>query len=333
MENLEVLSESAVKRVSYYSMRQLEHVIGVDRDELREIARSAGAYYSPFELWGKPRPFQRNFPPLKARHIDCPVGRLKEVQKLLDRKMLKPVALPSYLCGGVKGRSLLDNITIHLGSKVLVTIDIRNFFPSITTRQVYRVWRDIVDCSPEIASLLTKLTTFERHLPQGAPTSTMLANLVLHSVDSPIRESCALLRVSYSTWVDDIAFSGDNARLVINTAVGALMKAGFSVPHKKTRIMGPGSAKLLTNLLVGRFPSVMKERADRVRSGLNKLQLGLIEPAEMDLYLKSLHGNIAQLSAIDPAKGSRLRDSFAAALRSLPPALATQAVLGFVRSL
>lgn len=305
------------KSISFYSMRHLEHVLGVGREELRALARSAGSWYSPFLSSRPPKPFQRKFSAGKTREIDCPVDRLKAVQKIIDRRILKQIELPTYLCGGVKGRSLFDNFAIHAGAKVLVTIDIRSFFPNITTYHVYHVWHGILGSSPEISGLLTRLTTFRKHLPQGAPTSTMLANLVLYSVDRTIREACAQLQVSYSTWVDDIAFSGDNARQVINTAVRALMNAGFAVPHRKTKIMGPGSSKVLTGVLVRSFPSVLKERVDRIRSGIHKLRCSVIDPEELDGYLKSLSGNISQLSTIDPIKGARLQSELDSVLGTL----------------
>jgi len=148
---------------------------------------------------------------------------------MIYTSLLKPLALPHYLCGGVPGKTILDNVFMHLGAPVLITLDVRSFFRSITNRQVYNVWRNVLNCSPRIAATLTRLTTFERHLPQGAPTSSLLANLVLYSSDAAIRSACAAHQVAYSTWVDDLAFSGRSPRVVINAAVACLRVAGLSV--------------------------------------------------------------------------------------------------------
>jgi RNA-directed DNA polymerase len=297
------------------SFNKLEGLLGFTRDNIRHVATHAGAYYMPFPKRNRSRPFQRKFKPPKKRIIDNPTGILKDMQKSVQRNLLRGILLPDYLCGGVKGRTLLDNVLMHLGAKVLVTMDMKSFFPSITSKQVYAVWRHALNCSDRIAAILTKLTTFERHLPQGAPTSTTLANLVLYSLDAPIRSECSRLNVRYSTWVDDLAFSGDNAREVINVAVRALAASGFRAPHKKQRIMGPGTRKVLTKVLLGRFPTVLPERISQLRSGIHKLKTRQVARDDLASYLRSLEGSVAHVASIDPHKGKILREQLAEALQ------------------
>ena len=202
---------------------------------------------------------------------------------------------------------MLDNVFLHLDAPVLVTVDIKSFFRKITNRQVYRVWRGILNCSPKIAALLTQLTTFERHLPQGSPTSSLLANLVLFSIDRPIREECARRGVTYSTWVDDLAFSGEEARAVILAVVASLRHAGFSISHKKLHVMGPGTRKVLNGVLMGRFPNVLPERMARLRSGIHKLRTNQVAAHETDKYVRRLQGSILYVGSIAPRKAAKLK--------------------------
>ncbi|MFB3917092.1 MAG: reverse transcriptase family protein [Terriglobales bacterium] len=215
-----------------------------------------------------------------------------------------------YLCGGVKGRTVIDNVSMHIGTPVLVTLDIRNFFPTITPTAVYRVWSEILGCSPSVSSVLTRLTTFKRHLPQGSATSTLLANLVLYSVDAPIREACRANGVQYSTWVDDIALSGKRAPEIIQTAVDALRKAGFSVPHRKLKVMGTGGRMILNKVLLGRFPGVVRERVAQLRSGIHKLRTGAVPGCELGRYCLSLQGAIHHLSSIVPRRAQHLQAEY-----------------------
>jgi len=261
------------------------------------------------------RPFQKKFKAAKRRIIDNPTGLLKVIQKRVQRNLLRPLLLPEHYFGGVKGRTLLDNVVIHLGARVLVTMDIKSFFPSITNKQIYNVWSRTLNCSPRIAGILTKLTTFERHLPQGAPTSTTLANLVLYSLDAPIRSECNRQNVRYSTWVDDLAFSGDAAPEIVNAAVGALSSCGFAAPHRKQKIMGPGSRKVLTKVLMAKFPTVLPETLSQVRSGIHKVRVRQIPDDELETYLLSLEGRISQVENINPRKGKSLRDQLASVLQ------------------
>lgn len=305
-------------RLDLCSINKLEALLGSPREQIRYVATHAGAYYKPFPKKDRTRPFQKKFKPPKKRIIDNPTGVLKVLQKNVQRNLLRPILLPEYFCGGVKGRTLLDNVMMHLGARVLVTMDIRSFFPSITNMHVYFVWSQLLKCSPRIAGMLTKLTTFERHLPQGAPTSTTLANLVLYSLDAPVRSECDRQNVRYSTWVDDLAFSGDSAREVIDVAVGALGRSGFAVPHKKQKIMGSGTRKVLNKVLIGKFPTVLPERFAQLRSGIHKLRIRQVSKRELGAYLQSLEGSIGQVASIDPRKGKKLRIQLAAVARDYP---------------
>src|SRR6185437_3745642 len=195
----------------------------------------------------------------KLRKIDSPSDNLKRVQTQIYRRILRPLVLPAYLNGGIAGRSIIDNVMMHVGARSLVTVDIKAFFPSIDNREVFRVWREMLGFSDRISSILTKLTTFERRLPQGAPTSALLANLVLHRLDGPIRAHCEKSAITYSTWIDDLAFSGDRPQQIIQTVTQTLSAAGFGISHRKLRIMGPGDRKLLVGIVLNRFPNIRRE--------------------------------------------------------------------------
>ena len=288
-------------------MKHLELLLGAPRAEIRDVASHAGRYYRPFNKEKKPRPFQKVPVPPKQRQIDNPVGRLKTMQRRINRRILGRVVFPEHICAGVKGRNLLNNARIHLGNHDLVTLDIRNFFPSISNIQVNKVWREVLDCSPRIAAILTELTTFERHLPQGAPTSTLLANLVLYSVDKDIRDECSRAGVRYSTWVDDLALSGPGAKEIIGAVVVALSKNGFSVSHRKLRVMGPTDSKVLTGMMLGRRPSVTQERLSNLRSGIHKFRTGKVPKGSQVSYAKSLQGGILFVASLVPSKAQKLR--------------------------
>src|SRR5579864_649141 len=210
------------KRLDIRSLRHLEFSLGLGRETLESAALSADNLYSPFPKPDRIRPFQKKFKTSNPRLIDNPVEPLRTIQKRIQTRLLANINLPYYLCGGVKGRTLLDNVTMHLDAPIIVTVDIKNFFPSIDNRMVYQVWKDLLGCSAEVAALLTRLTTRTHYLPQGSSTSTMLANLVLYSCDKPIREVCNRYGVSYSTWVDDLAFSGRHARSVLPIVITTL---------------------------------------------------------------------------------------------------------------
>jgi hypothetical protein len=300
-------SPCSPRRLDLYSISRLEQLLGLDRQYIRALAASAGSYYSPFPKPNRPKPFQRNIKPAKVRIIDNPSEELKAVQSLIAERLLKPLGLPAHICGGVKGKSVLDNVALHLGAKVLVKIDIARFFPSISNRHVYMVWRDLLGCSPPISGLLTQLTTFERHLPQGAPSSTIIANLVLYSCDGPIRAECKRLGIRYSSWVDDLAFSSEDSRPVINLVVATLQKNGFRISRKKLEIISPGARKVLNGVLLGRRVSVPPDRLARIRSGIHKLRQGHVPVENMVRYVQGLRGSVAHIATVNATKAERLK--------------------------
>jgi RNA-directed DNA polymerase len=316
----------ALPKLNLYSISRLERLLGFGRGELRRVAAHAGEYYSPFPKREKPRPFQKKFKTRKPRQIDNPKGALKVIQKNIYARILKRIRLPRNLMGGVKGHTISENARIHIGGKVLAKIDIRSFFPSITNLHVYRIWRDLLNCSPEIASLLTQLTTFERHLPQGAPTSTLLANLVILSLDQPIRTESNRNASEYSTWVDDLAFSGDNPRPLINAAVRELAAAGLSVSRAKVKVMGPASQKTLTGIRLGVMPRAEPRQLARVRSGIHKLSTGAVPRHEVVDYVRSLEGKISHIASIDPRKAERLSVDLRAATKAARLAAEAQCI-------
>jgi RNA-directed DNA polymerase len=303
---LEDPSETGL-RLDLYSVGKLEALLGTGRNRLQAIAEHAGSYYRPFPKREKLRPFPKKLQAKKPpRLIDNPEGDLKDLQARINVALLRPLPFPTYLCGGIPGKTILDNVLMHLGAPTLAKLDVRSFFPSITNLQIYNVWRNVLNCSPKIARILTRLTTFERRLPQGAPTSTLLANLVLFSSDRDIRGTCAAQRVTYSTWVDDLAFSGETPQKVMTTAVACLQAAGFSVSHRKLKIMGPGTRKILTGVLLDKFPAVLPERLAQLRSGIHKLSTGEVDNQEVENYLVRLKGGIAYVTSIAPRKGAKL---------------------------
>ena len=293
---------SEATRLNLYSMRHLEVLLGHSRSELQDLAKHGVRYYSPFVYHRKERPFAQNAKPTKHRWIDNPVGPLKAVQSRIEERVLNRVILPEHLLGGVRGKTIKANAVLHLDAKCLVTIDIKSFFPSICPQQIRSVWRNTLNCSPEVAYLLTGLTTCRGRLPQGSPTSTMLANLVLSSFDQEIRTVCDLHEVSYSSWVDDLAFSGEDSKLVIGPVIAALKRAGFRVSHAKIKVMGPGKRKVLNNLVLGRFVTVQKRYIGRIRAGVDHLRKGHVPEEDLAGYIEGLLGSIGYLGLFDVQK-------------------------------
>ncbi len=274
--------DQPIEQLKLGNLRRLAQRLSVSLGELTGIANNAMSQYKPFPLQPTQNLFSRK-PPKPPRPIDRPTGRLLEVQRSINDILLRPILLPEHINGAVPKRTIYLNAEMHRGAPVLVTIDIRQCFPSITSKHIYQVWCKTLGCSPEIGALLTKLTTFERRLPQGAPTSPALANLFIWSIDEPVRALCMELGLSYSTWLDDLALSGAHVREAIQPVIQCLGASGLAVSHQKTKLMGRHAIKKLTGTRLGgaalRFP---KPYLSNVRAGIWTLSQGRV-PASMEL--------------------------------------------------
>ncbi|MGA8236364.1 MAG: reverse transcriptase family protein [Candidatus Sulfotelmatobacter sp.] len=294
----------SAQKLGIQSPRRLADVLRIPPGRLEEVAGSADANYSPFMLAKPPRPFERCYVP-QSRPIDNPLQDLKWIQRRIYRRLLKPICFPSHILGAVSSRSVMDNAERHLSSALLVTLDVRQCFPSITNAHVYRVWSEFLGCSPPVSRLLTRLTTFERHLPQGAPTSPLLANIFIWMIDGPIRAICEQFLVSYSTWIDDLAFSGERSRDLIEPSISLLAAHGLRVKREKIRIMGPRAIKLLTGTRLGsREVRAPREKISRVRSGIHNLRVGLVPPNDEERYVIGLVGQIRFIHQVCPRDAS-----------------------------
>lgn len=215
------------KERTWVSFRRLHRETGFDRELLRKLAAERERYYRPFHLLRGG----------KARHIDNPVGVLKDVQKAIARHVLTSWQAPPEMYGAIRGRTARQNARQHVGALILAKVDIRQCYPSITEEQVHSALVLRLGCSEPIARLLTRLTTVNGHLPQGAPTSGTLANMVLEPFCDELRVRLARLGVKFTMFVDDIGLSGARARDAVELTVALLHSHGFRVSGRKVQVM------------------------------------------------------------------------------------------------
>ena len=231
------------------TMRRLGDLVGVSRDELRALAAKGKLLYRPFHL-------DDTHSIKKPRHIDNPAHELKVVQRLIARRVLSAWRAPHGMFGAVRGCTVRDNARVHAGSRLLVTIDIEQCFPSISDKLVFDAIKRLV-VATDVAELLTRLTTANHHLPQGAPTSPVLANMVMLRAFEEISQRASRIGVRVSSWLDDFAFSGTRAREAIGFAYDAFGKLGLRISRKKTYILrGDRVAQELTGIVLNRRASL-----------------------------------------------------------------------------
>ena len=172
-----------------------------------------------------------------ARIINPPKPELKDLQKRINTYLVNNIPLPYYAFGGVKGKDNIRNARFHKGQKYVFQTDLKDFFPRITNRMVYAMFVEN-GFSHDVASLLTKLTTFQGHLPQGAPTSTTIANLVFVPTGRALQSIADREGLRFTTFVDDVTISSQNDfKAIIPEIMGIIHPnegSQFKISQRKT---------------------------------------------------------------------------------------------------
>lgn len=197
------------------TLQRLSDRLGVGLDELNEWAERGDDGYSRFISHKGTKP----------RDIDNPLHRLKDIQRLINERLLRSMlTFPKHVRGGVRGQHIGRVGSVHVGKKYVVVVDVRKLYPSIHYERVLHFWTHDAECSPKVGRLLTRLTTCRSSLPTGAPTSLHIANLILSPIDQRIVGFCQERHLSYTRWVDDIVVSGDASPGMIESFVTDVLR-------------------------------------------------------------------------------------------------------------
>ena len=246
--------------------------------------------------------------------------------------MLEKVPLEPEAHGFVKGRSTVTNATPHVGQGVVLNVDLKDFFPTISFRRVRGLFQSL-GYSPAVATVLGLLCTEaprrqvtfdggawwvavgERCLPQGAPTSPAIANLISRKLDRRLRGRLGKKGWAYTRYADDLSFSRKDFTRADLGFVHACIRhvvedEGFALNPKKGRAQGRGGRQDVTGVVVNVKPGLPREEVRRLRAILHaakKTGLSAQNREQRPDYRRYLEGKIAYLMMIDRAKGERFK--------------------------
>ncbi|MDP1846463.1 MAG: reverse transcriptase family protein [Solirubrobacteraceae bacterium] len=283
-----------------------------------------------------------------ARVIESPKQRLKAAQRRVLHEILDRIPAHTSAHGFTRGRSALTNAAEHVSQRVVVRLDLEDFFASIAARRVYGIFRT-AGYPEAVAHVLTALTTnviptttwaalprpreqpqivahhrlgrrlATPHLPQGAPTSPALANLAAFGLDRRLGGLATALGATYTRYADDLTFSGGGLlharageiRALVTTIAG---EEGFTVNDRKSALMTRAGRQRVCGIVVNERPNVPRDEYDRLRAILhNAARHG---PAAENRagaadFRAHLLGRIGWVESVNPARGAKLRARFA----------------------
>jgi RNA-directed DNA polymerase len=290
------------KTLRIRSIKHLALTLDISPDALELLAEEAPQYYRSFERHVKD----------KTRLLVESTGPLKRIQRrILDDLLMRLNPFPASF-GAVKGKTIRDNARVHAASRFVAKLDIRSFYPSIHSTKVYRFFIS-QECSPDVARLLTALTTKDYALPLGTSTSPALADQIVRPVDLRIHGMAARAGLRYTRYVDDITLSGSfPLERISRMAVRILSQAGFKVKRSKLVFYGPNDAsseRIITGVAIrgGRVTvptGYVNALEEELRQAIHQSHHAHVEsdfcPRE------HYRGKIAYIKWLDPGYGVRL---------------------------
>ena len=217
-----------------------------------------------------------------TRTICVPNKNLKKVQKKLYNKLstyydeikTQNNFTSKISHGFEKNRSIVTNAEVHKNKRYVVNLDLLDFFPSINFGRVrsYFIKNNYFEINDDIATILAQLTCYKGTLPQGAPTSPLIANMICNIMDIRILKIAKKYRLDYTRYADDLTFSTNNKYFLndydkfLEDIKNIIHRSGFELNSKKTRLLFSNSRQEVTGLVVNKKISVPKEYYKNTRA-------------------------------------------------------------------
>jgi hypothetical protein len=282
-----------------------------------------------------------------ARLLEAPKARLKAIQRRVLHEILDLIPPHDAAHGFRAGRSAVTHAAAHVGQRVVLRLDLEDFFPTVPYGRIVGVFQ-AAGYSDDVARLLAGLSTCHapsglampmspmasaaevaasfrarqlyraRHLPQGAPTSPALANLCVYGMDVRLSGAARAAEATYTRYADDLVFSGDDAFLrraprFLAFAAAIVSECGFHVNHRKTRRMPRGVRQEVTGLVVNERVTIARDAYDRLKATLHNYAARGPHGQNLDGHANPrahLAGAVAWVEHVQPERGAKLRRLF-----------------------
>ncbi len=235
----------------------------------------------------------------KYRTIYEPNSMLKQIQKQILINILNNKSISKYAKAYHKGISLKDNAIPHINKKIILKLDIKNFFENISFLDVYNSCFSIEYFPKSVGFILTYLCTYDNHLTQGSPTSAYISNLIMKEFDEEIGNWCNINDISYTRYSDDMTFSGNfNPSELIIKIRKMLYKLGLELNNDKIHIVNKSQSQSVTGIIVNEKLQVNAKYRNKIRQ-----EMYYIKKFGLKSHLNKCNININELKYLDKLYG------------------------------
>ncbi|MDO4798371.1 MAG: reverse transcriptase domain-containing protein [Coriobacteriales bacterium] len=267
------MSEACSDFLSVKSRNELAIQLGLSEKQLCFYAFSDKTFYSSFNL-----PKSNG---VGVRRIDAPHKNLRDIQRILADKFSKIYDPTDAAFGFVRNRSTADNAYLHIKKRWVVRIDLKDFFTTITAARIHGLFRNVpFEFNDVVANVLTNLVCYRGCLPQGAPTSPILSNIICYRMDKSLTAFARKHAMKYSRYADDLIFSstkkgavrciirvGEDGSPVIGDEIKQIIQNnGFNINNEKTGLFSKGTRQMVTGIVVNEKCNFRRDEYRYLRS-------------------------------------------------------------------
>lgn len=270
------------------------------------------------------------------REISAPMPLLKQAQNWILHNILEKLELHSAAHGFRRERSIVTNAQPHVGAEVILNMDLKDFFPSISYKRVKGLFKSfgysetasiifaLICTEPKVKEFQldgqtnSLISWTERHLPQGAPTSPAISNLLCRRLDRRLTQMAEQLGFVYTRYADDLTFSasGDSLRnicKVFKVTRSIIKYEGFDINEDKTRVFRKYRQQEVTGVVVNSKLNVSRETLKRFRATLYQIEKDGLRgkhwgQSKTNDLIASLQGFANFVYMINPEKGAKFQE-------------------------
>ncbi|MDP2188796.1 MAG: reverse transcriptase family protein [Sphingobacteriaceae bacterium] len=288
------------------------------------------------------------------RKLEAPSGLLKKKQRWLNHHLqayylqVKSNAAHGFVAlpkGENQRANVVQNALPHVGKRHLLNIDLKDFFQNISGKRVYELFKGpYFQFSDQVAIALSLLSTYQGHLPTGAPSSPVLSNWVCLELDQALEVHCACLGMTYTRYADDLTFSRDVpfSRAEVEALVALIEQHDFKINRRKMRLTGPNRQQQVTGVVVNERLSIDRRQLKKIRAMLHDAEKSGLEKAtdrhlgksgsalvQQQHFVAKLQGNVAWVGQVR-GKNDPMYLRFAASLTVLKQRLKELEAAGYL---
>ncbi|WP_290922344.1 retron St85 family RNA-directed DNA polymerase [Halodesulfovibrio sp.] len=246
-----------------YSPKHLSSLLGYDLEYLLGVSNAPQVFYRSFSIPKRTK---------GKRRISEPLPGLKDIQYWLANNFFSCFPVSKYAKAYLKKSSIKANARFHRRQPCVMRLDIKNFFPSINTNKIFRQLL-AHGYTTSVSMLIAKLCTLYNELPQGAPTSPVLSNLLMYKADNRLGAFAQYNGYRYTRYADDLFFSGRiNIGNVVQFTKNVLMYEGFNLNEEKTRVYRKGQQQRVTGIVVNEKLQATRKYRRQLRQDIHYIE-------------------------------------------------------------